>query len=641
MRLLFVALLVLLATAPAHAQDDGAVVARHGDAQLLVKDEEGDETGLCLDLRVGESDVSGSCGNPLRRPSTMLVSTTTRTRSLTGGAVPAGGTVEVELEFARGERIRARTVTGEAYSGRLAGKLAFFLIDTTTVQRPPDEDGDQDEPVLIRRFDANGKLIGASGGGFSDHVIAGPQALTASRGLKISAVATRVFAPSVLQLDRTETSVCLRVRRDDHGGSSGPCSTPGPALPTLEVVPQRECARGTLVYGFVSPRIARVEVVLGNGRRVSARMFDVSELGTSARAAVLVVPVGMAVRSARALDAAGRVAQTQDLHAAPAHRRCAKGAGSFVAFGYSTTMSGDLAQGGQVAAGAAPGPQLLARDEGDHLCLGIGGFGEGESECVIPPPETEFAQMIERTTPQYTALGGLVPAGVHSVRVTFDGRTVVNAAIGDGGAYDGKYRGHVRFYLAHSGPGRRITNVETFDAAGTLLSALPGPGAQGGKRQTIARGRGFSVYASRYDFRFKFPGTELERSRGTCFGLAPAGHTPRPEDCTPVSHPITTGAVWCSPRRGAMMGQMTAGSRGAVFELAGGGTIRSRTIRVPRRLGGGRLWLLEIPPRARVKRLRYLGRLPSHPFGPAMARVRDFPLPPPRRQCGYALDLIF
>ena len=645
MRLFVALLLVLLAAVPADAQD-GATVARNGDVQLLVHDDgdDGDERrSLCLDLRVNDDDASGTCGTaPTGRMSSLTLGATTPSRSFFGGAVPAAGTAEIELEFGRGERVRARTVVGEAYTGDFAGQVAFFLAETTGVQRAPTRDGDQDEPVLIRRFDVEGNLIGASSASEEGGpTIAGPQTLKRVSGLTVTASASRRFAPSVIQLDRTETVVCLNVQRATEGGGGGTCAGTGPALPRLALVPQRECGRGLLMTGFTGPEVKAVELTLGSGRRMRTDTLDVSALGTPARAVVALVPPGQAARSARALDAAGKVVDTQSLLTAPVPRRCEDGNGGWLAlYGHSPTAL-PSAEAGQVVAGAAPGPRLVARDDGDHLCLGIDDFASDAHECLVPPPETDFPQQIERRTAAYSAVAGLVPHGAATVRVVFEGGVRVNAEISEGGDYAGRYGGHVRFYLAHTAPGRSLELIETFDAAGNLLSSLPGPDAGASRPRTVARGRGYRVTASRYDFRFKFPGQPTERSRGTCFSLAFRGRSPDPSHCMPLEHGFVLGEVSCSPRRGAVVGHMTKGLRGVRFELAGGGHIDARIIRVPRRLGGGRLWLLDIPPRARVARLRYIGRLPKERFGPRPQKVRAYPLPAPRRQCGYALDVTF
>lgn len=236
-----------------------------------------------------------------------------------------------------------------------------------------------------------------------------------------------------------------------------------------------------------------------------------------------------------------------------------------------------------------------------------------------------MAPPVVRTTATSTATAGLVPPGAAAVRLVFGGGKPVTAAISDGGEYTGAYRGHVRFYLATAAGRRRVTEVQTLDARGRLVSVTPGPDAGPGALREVARGRGHRILGARYTFRFKSPGERLSTQRATCFVVATRRERASRDDCMPLFGPFRIGRVACSPRRGLIVGK----GRGARLQLAGGGTISSRAIAVPRRLGGGRLWLLEIPAGARVKRLRVGGKW------------QPYPVPPPRRQCGYALDPTF
>ena len=72
-------------------------------------------------------------------------------------------------------------------------------------------------------------------------------------------------------------------------------------------------------------------------------------------------------------------------------------------------------------------------------------------------------------------------------------------------------------------------------------------------------------------------------------------------------------------------GHLTRRARSVRVGLRGGRTLRPRIVGLPRRLGGGRAFVLALPRRARVKALRIGGD-----------RV-TFPLLPASRQCGYRL----
>ena len=82
-------------------------------------------------------------------------------------------------------------------------------------------------------------------------------------------------------------------------------------------------------------------------------------------------------------------------------------------------------------------------------------------------------------------------------------------------------------------------------------------------------------------------------------------------------------AVGCAPRVAVIAGMLTRGSRTVRAVLRGGRTVRARIVRVPRRFGGGRAWVLALPRSARVKALSIGGRRYT------------FPLLPAADQCGY------
>lgn len=550
-------------------------------------------------------------------------------RSFAGGAVAAEGTATVELEYARGDRVRGNVTGGEGYAGRHRGRLAFFLIETTGVARDQ-EFGEPEEPFLVRRFDAGGTLTGAAAGGGDPAPALPPRTLRRHRGLRVDAVATRQFVPSALRLDRTEVAVCVEAHHPGGGVTTGPCAGDGPARSGFRLLPRRGCGRvGTIVHGFATPETVAVELTLGSGRRIRRATFDVSELGTPARAVAAVAPVGEAVRSVRGVDANGRTVHREPVGAAPSLRSCDGGMWSgLYAFGFD---DGPVATSGpeQLVAGSAPGPRLLARDDGEHLCWGIDSSTGRDARCSVPPPEDDHLWPLVRRTGAHTAAAGLVPVGAAAVRIVFDGRETVTAAISDGGEYAGPYRGHVRFFLASASGRRRVTELQTLDAAGNLLTVTPGDDAFAGTPRTFARRGGLRIFAARYSVRFKSEGQRLQTDTGTCFGVAAGRRRVSRQACMPLAGSFRTGFVSCSPRVGVLMGKATRRAPDATLQLAGGGAIRSRAIRVPKRLGGGRLWLLRIPAHARGLRLR-VGRQTS-----------DYPIAAPRRQCGYTLEPAF
>jgi hypothetical protein len=84
-------------------------------------------------------------------------------------------------------------------------------------------------------------------------------------------------------------------------------------------------------------------------------------------------------------------------------------------------------------------------------------------------------------------------------------------------------------------------------------------------------------------------------------------------------------AVGCTPRVAVLTGTLARGTRAVLAVLRGGRTLRARIMRLPKRLGGSRVWVLAPPRAARVKALRF-----DH-------RRAPFPLLPAARQCGYRM----
>jgi hypothetical protein len=599
------------------ASADAATVARLGEVTFEITD--GKDGELCSALSSGDGNRSGTCGTaPLGRMDAEMLPFATRSASYLGGAVPAG-TAQVELEYTDGKRVRGRVTTGPEYTGRQAGKLVFFLIDVTGAVGTT-----EDRPVLLRRFDEAGTLVGAAGGR-ADTPIAGPVRLLRRAGATVNAHAERHFAPTPLQLDRTDRSICIGVERATGGG--GTCTDPHPFTPKLLVEASQRCGSATILAGFAAPDVTRVDAVLGSGRTVTIRTRELPELGTPLRAVAGVLPRTQAVREAIALDAAGKEIGRQPLGAPPSGRRCAgrNGTSTSVGTGGFDLFDEDFAAAppdGQQVVLEDGDAQLLARDEGDYLCVDVARLAADKRDCAIPPVEDDFPTILRHATAARTAAGGLVPAGGARVTVEFDGAQPVEAAIGEGG-YTGTYRGHVRFYLARLAGRHRVTAVRTYDAAGALLTSFPGPDFTGfAQPATLRRGPGYRLFGGRFDFEVKFPGRPADRTQGGCVGL---DVDDLPELCEPLGDfEGHFGWISCKTRRGVLVGRITRNRRGVRLTTAGGQVLRSRTVTVPKRYGGGRVWVLEIPRTARVTRFAFTG-----------GKARAYDLPAPRSQCGY------
>jgi hypothetical protein len=556
-----VALLLLVPPAVASA----AEVARVEGASLHASDQ---GRQLCVELR---SDGGGhkTCGEPFRPYRAMAVTL----RGHVAGAVPAAA-ARVEAELADGRRVGAETLGPGTYAGRSAGRARFFLFAVPG------------RTVLLRLHDAAGALIGAvEVDRFRGPPAAGSELLLEQRrgGRAITArgMLTRVFAPTPLAVDRTETRPCLRVRGPSGGSLS--CGDPAPDRPVLDLAVQHGCgALRSVLHGFVGDAVDEVRVKLGSGRRLRV---PVRTLFGERRYVAAVLPRGEAVRRARAAGA------RQELGERPGGLPCVPHSGSAVAvYAPARAPSPALAGDGAQVAAALGEHRLLVRDaDEDRMCAGI----DRVRRCLLPPVDPQLAQVARRDG----LVAAVLPAEVARVRLP-DGNVVPTVP---GEAYDGRYAGRVRFLLARSPRGR----LAFLDAQGDELAVTPGgerPEPTAGP-VTLARGDGWRLRAERH-------------GEVACLGMT------RRCQLGLLGFPSAYADVRCG-RRPLLWGAAPARQVAAI--LRGGRILPARVLRLPRRLGRGRAFVLELPRRAEVVALRF-----------GAERVR-FPLPPAGRQCGYAV----
>jgi hypothetical protein len=606
-------LALLVFAAPASA----AEVARIDGARLAARDD-ARSAGFCLSLRTGDTLSGGgsdTCGRaPVRPRRSTLIAWVTGEKLFAAGAVPASVT-RAEAELVDGRRIAFETVAGPGYRGRHAGKLRFFVAELPLAD-PGDDDGGG--LLVVRFFGADGALQGAAA---PDHVgtpVGRRRVVLRERGgrrsITVSAGVMRRHAPSPLALDRFEDRSCLFVNsRENANQSSGStmCREPGPNRPALLVFPDAGCGPvRTVISGFVGDAVSAVRLKLGSGRAldVPARTLRGPQ-GEPQRYVAAVVPRGEAIRSVSAVGAD----DAYELGEPPGGLPCVPQAGAFAVSYFSGVASGGAARppgpDEQVAAELG-GHRLLVRDaEADRLCAGVDRLLADGSDCALPAINGEDAfGMASAGT-----ISAVLPWEVARVRLP-GGREVETVA----GGYGGRYAGHVRFLLAEGEVGA-TERVVLLDAAGAVIGRLPvfDPAAEAeepaARRARLAAGRGWRLEAARSDF-----GTclELTLGRGEPACAAYLGR---------FAQDGAFAAVGCSPRVAVLTGLLSRRTRSVRAVLRGGRTLRARVVRVPRRLGGGRAWVLALPRRARVKALR---------FGRTRA---TFPLLPAARQCGYRL----
>ena len=275
------ALSMLVAAAPAGAQEDGGeVVARSGDVTLNVRDERG---APCLvlvgDGAVGSAETCSGDGGGL-----LLVGKVAG-QELVGAAVPAEALV-VEVRRAGKLLATGPTVVGEAYKGKGAAQLRFALVPL-----PP---GARTDGLRVRALDASGApvaVVAADDG--RSALVTHTRVIQRGRSGRVRWIVrtkrSSELGSSVANLDREVVSRCVETeaRSAQEGGSSEQCTSEDPmenllgelAAGPVPVRALEVCGeRFRLVSGGVAGRIARVSVLLGDGRTVAARAVRRAEV---------------------------------------------------------------------------------------------------------------------------------------------------------------------------------------------------------------------------------------------------------------------------------------------------------------------------------------------------------------------------
>jgi hypothetical protein len=604
-RLLLGVFALLVLAAPAGA----AEVARIDGARLEARDDRA--SAFCLDLRTGDGGY-GTCGRaPWRPRRSMLVAQVSADRLFAAGAVPASVT-RAEAELADGRRIAFDTVEGRGYRGRHAGRLRFFLAEL-----PLADPGDEETGGLraVRFTASDGALVGAVSADRRGAPIGRERVVLREggrrRSITVSLAVLRRLAPTPLALDRFEDQQCLIARtRAGVGerGSSTLCRGPGPERPALLVIPEAGCGRArTVLHGFVGDAVTAVRLKLGSGRVREVRVrTSRGPQGVQHRYVATVVPRGEAVRSVSAVgDDAG-----YELGEPPGGLPCVSRGGAFAisyltGLQFSGTPRPPSPDDHLVA--EAGGHRLLVRDaEAERLCAGVDRLAADGSDCALPAVNAEdgFGMVASGM------ISAVLPSEVARVRLP-GGRVVETVE----GGYRGRYAGHVRFLLVEA-PAERAEQLVMLDSAGAVIGRLPlfPPAALDEKPAAgpvrLAEGRGWRLTAARYGF-------------GSCVELAVSGRGP---ECGTLAAGDDDGAfavVGCRPRVAVLTGVLSRRTRWVRAVLRGGRTLRARVVRIPRRFGGGRAWVLALPRGARVKALSFDGRRAT------------FPILPARDQCGY------
>lgn len=615
-RSLLLALALLVPAAPAGA----AEVARIPGGSLDVHDGKGAE--FCVRLSDTASEFEGgesTCERAPWRPRRSIVLTWVGggERPLVGGAVPAAIT-RGEAELSDGRRIGFDTVAGTGYHGRYAGKLRFFLAKLPLADRSDLDDGGL---VAVRFFGADGSLQGVTRSEYLGAPVGRRSVLlresAGRRSTLVVGETRRQIVSTPLQLDRVEEVTCIGVRSSGPYGETGSstiCHDPGPSRPDLAVVPQSGCdGLRTVLSGFVGEAVTAVRIRLGSGRVREVRARTLRDpRGGEHRYVATAVPRGEAVRSISAVGAdAG-----YDLGEPPSGLPCRSSNFGVGLYFFGGSDAERPPTGDEQVVAEAGGHRLIVRDgQADRLCAGIDHLLADQSDCQLPAVNGEEAFGFASSR----IVAAVLPTEVARVRLP-DGREVPTIE----GGYSGRYAGTVRFLFAEARAGIE-DRFRLLDSAGVVIGTLPAydpelfstePPFSSSVR--LAGGRGWRLAAARHHY-------------GNCVTL-----TVRGDDARCVAMPSERydagihAEVSCTPRFALMVGTLPKGIRAVRAVLRGGRTLRARVLRVPRRYGGGRVWVLSVPRAARVRAMRVDG---------ARRRGRSpFTLLPAAAQCGYTVD---
>jgi hypothetical protein len=341
------------------------------------------------------------------------------------------------------------------------------------------------------------------------------------------------------------------------------------------------------ITGLAGPAVARIEAVLGDGSRRRIALVPLpARFGGPRSAFALVLGKDIAVRSLL-VRSAGRT-QTVPVRSPPGNAACATNSafGSF-AFGVES---------GSLPAGSG---QVMARDQGDDLCVGLGTIVR--ADCSLPPVEPLFSRIERRRAGGATAVLAVTPSTVAAVRLHFDRGPALTVPTADVPGYAGRYSGLVRVASATVAGDRRLFSAQLLAADGRVLATRPGPD-QPPLPQTprvVARLQG---------------GVAVAAAAG-CIQIRAGTPTRDRADCVLTPTPGLVAAP-CAARRTVVVARS---SRGLTVRTDHG-TVRGRR--------SGAYVVAVVPARSAVRAIRLAG-----------ARSALLRLPPASRQCGYVTPL--
>ncbi|WP_157592008.1 hypothetical protein [Solirubrobacter soli] len=532
-----------------------------------------------------------------------------------GGAVSADAAT-VELTYAGGKVLRLPTVAGEAYTGRDAGRVRFFLGELTL-----GEDAD-DDPDSVRVLDASGTVIGVP---VSDSVLRKARVLRRRAGGALVRAWVQLFS-EVQALpnapEHRDEGLCLQVGVNGSGGDEHDVACQQPDVPLI-LGGRRGCGRvPTTLTGFVPAGTDHLTVTLGSGRTVTTGTRALP-FGHAGQMVLTLLPRGEAIRSAVALDANGRTLAGGQVLVAPPDRRCRTDYPyeDWRFYGELDERPG-IPPGTETAASLGDaGPRLLVRDDGERLCAGIDTLDLNGLDCYDPPaggyePDSVFSDF------RRGFVAGIFPARVAAIDIEFLDGSKLRAPAVPGTGYTGQYHDFLHFVLVPAPVGKFVKGATLLDAAGrslgrTFTSGTADDPALVGAPKTALRVGSERLRTGAFN-------TPIDpRDRVRCIALDD-------DDCLDGAVPTKANSinvrVRCDRRQTVIYGVARRGVRGVDVGLVGGRRVKARVAA----FGDLKVYLAVLGPRVAVSDVHFAG-------GPANNGSHTFVLPgrEPARQCGY------
>ena len=580
---------------------------------------------LCLALLERSAQATSCSDSPprLRQPGVSSSDGGSGRRSVHYGTV-VPEVAAVELVFRRGRRVRVETAAGEAYRGRYAGRVRFFLAEVR---------GRVAEPYYVRELAADGSLLAVVDNTFIGFPVGRTTTVASgrlrSRRWKAEAFRRRVLAPVPRELERFRVDTCVALTGRSDGvprfvprrfavtrRAEACLDTDRSGFQELAVGIDSSCrGLGAVLTGLAPPSVDRLVAVLGDGTRRRVRLHALPERFGEHKAFALVLPPSIAVRRVLGLTAGGNRVDKVELGLPPGSSECGRESLTYLSFFEDLTEP-------LLPPPGPEGPMLLVRDEGVLLCVAIDAFAPDGSDCRRPPLDGYETRVLSRGSASGTLAAGVTPVEVTTVELELDGGEQVRVPTAPLGApHMSRYDEQVNFFTAKLMGERSVLAARLFDADGRRLQTLPGPDEPPFAEEpvTLLRGRGglrLSAGAVSYP--------PFQRRKLPCLILT-RKEEPEQEYCIPVNFAVLQVEARCSPRGLVLWGSMRPGTR--LMLRTTRGLTRARTVALPRRLGARKLaFLLLVHPRAAPRELIAVRK---------HARRRVLRLPPAASQCGY------